>query len=102
MFTSELLIQTFIAGLMIGALYALMALGITFIYSIVKAINWAMGEFHMIGSCFEYVAVTFALSPRYWWLAALSAASGTFVLGYTLEPILIKPMYTTAMEQRDD
>jgi branched-chain amino acid transport system permease protein len=33
MFSSELLIQTFIAGLMIGVLYALMALGITFIYS---------------------------------------------------------------------
>jgi branched-chain amino acid transport system permease protein len=102
MFSSELLIQTFIAGLMIGVLYALMALGITFIYSIVKAINWAMGEFYMIGSYLQYVAVTFALGPRNWWLAALIAAAGTFVLGYVLEPILIKPMHTAAMERRDD
>ena len=36
MFSSELLAQTLIAGLMIGVLYALMALGITFIYSIVR------------------------------------------------------------------
>src|SRR6516164_3983601 len=102
MFSTELLIQIFIAGLMIGVLYALMALGITFIYSIVKAINWAMGEFYMIGSYFQYVAVTFALGPRYWWLAALIATAGTFVLGYVFEPILIKPMHTAAMERRDD
>ena len=32
MFSTELLIQTLISGLMVGVLYALMALGITFIY----------------------------------------------------------------------
>ena len=32
MYSTELLVQTFISGLMIGVLYALMALGITFIY----------------------------------------------------------------------
>ena len=35
-FSTELLVQTLLSGLMIGVLYALMALGITFIYSIVK------------------------------------------------------------------
>ena len=43
-FSTELLVQTVLSGLMVGVLYALMALGITFIYSIVKTINWAMGE----------------------------------------------------------
>ena len=69
MFTTELLTQTLISGLMVGVLYALMALGITFIYSIVKTINWAMGEFYMIGSYIQFVAVHFLLGPRYWWLA---------------------------------
>ena len=50
MYSTELLIQTLIAGVMIGVLYALMALGITFIYSIVRMINWAMGEFYMLGA----------------------------------------------------
>ena len=44
MFSTELVVQTFISGIMIGVLYALMALGITFIYSIMRMINWAMGE----------------------------------------------------------
>ena len=56
-FSTELLTQTLISGLMIGVLYALMALGITFIYSIVKTINWAMGEFYMIGSYIQFLAV---------------------------------------------
>jgi branched-chain amino acid transport system permease protein len=102
MFSAELFTQTLIAGLIIGVLYALMALGITFIYSIVKTINWAMGEFYMIGSYLQFAAVTFLLGPKYWWLAALLATAGTFLAGYLLEPILIKPMYQRPLERRDD
>jgi hypothetical protein len=102
MFSTELLVQTLISGLMVGVLYALMALGITFIYSIVKMINWAMGEFYMIGSYIQFVAVHVLLGPHYWWLAAAIAAAGTFLIGLLLEPILIKPMYDRPMQRRDD
>jgi branched-chain amino acid transport system permease protein len=102
MFSTELLVQTLISGLMVGVLYALMALGITFIYSIVKMINWAMGEFYMIGSYIQFVAVHLLLGPHYWWLAAAIAAAGTFLIGLLLEPILIKPMYDRPMQRRDD
>jgi branched-chain amino acid transport system permease protein len=101
-FSTDLLIQTVLSGLMVGVLYALMALGITFIYSIVKTINWAMGEFYMIGSYIQFVAVHFLLGPQWWWLAAIISAAGTFVLGLILEPILIKPMYDRPMQRRDD
>jgi branched-chain amino acid transport system permease protein len=101
-FSAELLVQTLLSGLMVGVLYALMALGITFIYSIVKTINWAMGEFYMIGSYIQFVAVHFLLGPNWWWLAAMLAAGGTFVLGLILEPILIKPMYARPLQRRDD
>ena len=102
MFSTDLLIQTLIAGLMIGVLYALMALGITFIYSIVRMINWAMGEFYMIGSYIQFVAVHYLLGARWWWLAAIISAAGTFLVGLILEPILIKPMYARPMQRRDD
>ena len=101
-FSTELLLQTFISGLMVGVLYALMALGITFIYSIVKTINWAMGEFYMIGSYIQYVAVHYLLGADFWWLAAIISMAGTFLVGYVLEPILIKPMYDRPMQRRDD
>jgi len=102
MFSTELFAQTLISGLMIGVLYALMALGITFIYSIVRMINWAMGEFYMLGSYIQYVAVAYALGPKLWWLAVIISTAGTFLIGYLIEPILIKPMHARAMERRDD
>ena len=102
MYSTELLIQTLISGVMIGVLYALMALGITFIYSIVRMINWAMGEFYMLGSYIQYVAVAHLLGRELWWLAVLISTAGTFLFGYLLEPILIKPMHARAMERRDD
>ena len=96
MYSTELLIQTLIAGLMIGVLYALMALGITFIYSIVRMINWAMGEFYMLGSYIQYVVVAYALGRNLWWLAVIISTAGTFLIGYLIEPILIKPMHARA------
>jgi branched-chain amino acid transport system permease protein len=101
-FSAELLVQTVLSGLMVGVLYALMALGITFIYSIVKTINWAMGEFYMIGSYIQFVTVHYLLGARWWWLAAIISAAGTFLVGLILEPILIKPMYARPMQRRDD
>ncbi len=102
MFTTELFVQTLIAGITIGVLYALMALGITFIYSIVKMINWAMGEFYMIGSYLQYMLVVSLLGPDLWYLAIPIAGLGVFILGAIVEPILIKPMFTRGIERKDD
>src|SRR5260221_3140311 len=102
MFLTELFVQALIAGNMIGVLYALMALGITFIYSIVKMINWAMGEFYMIGSYFQYMLVVHVLGPDLWWLAIPLVALTVFAIGALLEPALIKPMFTQAIERKDD
>jgi branched-chain amino acid transport system permease protein len=102
MFSTELVIQTAISGVMIGVLYALMALGITFIYSIMRMINWAMGEFYMIGSYLQYVLVAWALGPDLWWLAILISTAGVFVLGLVVQWGLIKPIFKKPPEQRDD
>jgi branched-chain amino acid transport system permease protein len=101
-FTWELLAQTLIAGLTIGVLYALMALGITFIYSIVRMINWAMGEFYMIGSYLQYLLIVHFLGPDLWYVAVPLAALGVFLIGAAIEPVLIKPMFTGNIERKDD
>ncbi|HEX3883364.1 MAG TPA: branched-chain amino acid ABC transporter permease [Stellaceae bacterium] len=101
-FTPELFFQTLIAGVMIGVLYALMALGITFIYSIVKMINWAMGEFYMIGSYAQYLLIVYWLGPGLWWVAVPLAGVSVFLIGIAIEPLLIKPMFTSGIERRDD
>ncbi len=102
MFSTELVIQTAISGVMIGVLYALMALGITFIYSIMRMVNWAMGEFYMIGSYLQYMLVAFVLGPDLWWLAILISAAGVFAIGVVVQWGLIKPIFKKPPEARDD
>jgi branched-chain amino acid transport system permease protein len=102
MFSLELFTQALIAGIVIGVIYALMALGITFIYSIVKMINWSMGEFYMLGSYAQYLIVAYWLGPDLWYVAAILSAATVFLAGWLIEPILIKPMFTGGIERRDD
>jgi branched-chain amino acid transport system permease protein len=102
MFSTELVIQTAISGVMIGVLYALMALGITFIYSIMRMINWAMGEFYMIGSYLQYMLVALVLGPDLWWLAIPLSMAGVFVFGLVVQWGLLKPVFKKPPEARDD
>jgi branched-chain amino acid transport system permease protein len=102
MFSTELVVQTFISGVMIGVPYALMALGITFIYSIMRMINWAMGEFYMIGSYLQYALVAFLLGPDLWWLAIPISAAGVFVFGLVVQWGLLTPIFRKPPEARDD
>jgi branched-chain amino acid transport system permease protein len=97
-----LLSQYVLSGLVIGALYSLMALGITFIYSIMKMINWSMGEFYMIGSYVQYALIATLLGPRLWWLALPVAMATVFVLGLVIQRWLLRPMFVGTVERRDE
>ena len=97
-----LIVQYVLAGLVIGVIYSLMALGITFIYSIMKMINWAMGEFFMIGSYVQYCLLATVLGPSRWWLALPVAMASVFLLGLAVQRLLLRPMYVGGIERRDE
>lgn len=100
--SSELLFQFILAGLIIGILYALMAIGITFIYSIMKLINWAMGDFYMIGSFVQYLIVAFVIGNSFWYLGIPIAMGVVFALGMIVQRVLIKPMFTGGLERKTE
>src|SRR5205814_27530 len=79
-----------------------MALGITFIYGIMKMINWAMGEFYMIGSYVQYAILATVLGPGQWWIALPLAMGTVFVLGLVVQRVLLRPMYVRGIERRDE
>src|SRR5919199_5550837 len=95
-----LLPQVIVVGLLIGAVYALLALGITFIASIMKLINWSMGEFYMLGSYAQYVLITRWLGPGRWWLALPLAVLAVFLLGLLLQRVLLAPMFERSEAHR--
>ena len=94
--------QYVLSGVVIGLIYSLMALGITFIYGIMKMINWGMGEFYMIGSYVQYALIATLLGPRLWWLALPLAMGAVFVLGLILQRLLLRPMFVGVVERRDE
>jgi branched-chain amino acid transport system permease protein len=99
---ATLLAQYTLAGLVIGGIYCLMAVGITFIYSIMKMINWAMGEFYMIGGYVQYLLITAWFGPSRWYLALPLAVLGTGLLGMLIQRVLLRPMFVDQVERLDE
>jgi branched-chain amino acid transport system permease protein len=97
-----LISQYVLSGVVIGVIYSLMALGITFIYSIMKMINWGMGEFYMIGSYVQYVLIATFLGPGRWWVALPLAMATVFLLGILIQRFLLRPMFVGGIERRDE
>src|ERR1700741_2559681 len=54
-----ILLQVIVAGLLIGAVYALFSSGLTLIWGMMNVINFAHGEFVMIGMYLAFVVVTY-------------------------------------------
>ena len=94
--------QYVLAGVVIGVIYSLMALGITFIYSIMKMINWGMGDFYMIGSYVQYALIATLLGPRRWWVALPLSMAAVFLLGLLIQRVLLRPMFVGGIERRDE
>jgi branched-chain amino acid transport system permease protein len=80
-----------INGLIIGVFYALMAIGLALIFGILKIVNFAHGEFYMVGAyIYTLTALNLAISP---WIALPLALGGGLILGLAIERLLMQPIY---------
>jgi branched-chain amino acid transport system permease protein len=82
-----LYLDIIIAGLLTGAVYGLMALGLSVIFGVIRVVNFAHGEMMVVGMYAAYlIAVKTGLDP----IAALPlVTAGLFLLGYALQRGLI-------------
>ena len=60
----ETFIQQIINGLVLGSMYALVALGYTMVYGIINLINFAHGEVLMVGALTSWTVVSAARRAR--------------------------------------
>ena len=87
-----------INGLIIGAIYALMALGLTLIFSVLGIVSFAHGEHYMIGGFVAYYLLkTFEGIPAL--LAVVLAGVATFIIGSIFERLFLRPMHTGKVER---
>jgi branched-chain amino acid transport system permease protein len=86
---TQLLLFNVTNGLIIGAFYVLMALGLSLILNLSNVINFAHGGFLVIGG---YIAYTITPYVGFWG-ALLLAPPLTAVIGLAVERVLIRPLY---------
>lgn len=84
------LIQNLINGALLGGLYALIAIGYTMVYGILRLINFAHGDILMMGVYFAFYAVVGLALP--WWLAFPIGIAGAAALGFLIERIAYRPL----------
>jgi branched-chain amino acid transport system permease protein len=89
-----------IRGLAIGLIYALMGLGLVLLNGVMRIINFAHGEFYMIGGYLAYYIITLAGWPFY--LAVPAAMVLTFLIGALVEKLLLSPIHTQNIEKPMD
>ena len=77
-------------ALSLGSLYALIAIGYTMVYGILRLINFAHGDVFMLGAYFAFYAVTALAMP--WWVAFVVALALTAAFGMGLERVAYRPL----------
>ena len=88
-FTHQVL-QQLVNGISLGSIYALIALGYTMIYGIIKLINFAHGDIYMVGAYIGFYAITQAhlsIVP-----ALIISFVVTGILGMVVEKLAYKPL----------
>lgn len=81
-------LQQFVNGLIIGMTYSLVAIGLTMTFGLMNVINFAHGEFYMLGGFIAYYVV--ALMNMGFYISALIAVLATMVGGLITERLLIR------------
>lgn len=82
----QVYLQTFVGGLSLGAIYALVAMGFSIVYRTMGLVNFAHGGVVMVGA---YIASTFFLTVSLpFWLAMVVAIAVTAGIGLVIEGVL--------------
>jgi len=82
-------IQQMINGLQVGSIYAMIALGYTMVYGIIKLINFAHGEVMMMGAYFAFLAAMAGLPV---WACFVISMALSALLGVIIEGVAYRPL----------
>ena len=85
-----------VMGILLGGLYALIALGLSLVFGVMKLINVAHGDLVLFGSYFAYAAMTLlGIDPI---LSLVLGIPILFVLGFAIQKYLMRRAFGISME----
>ncbi len=88
--TLALFLQHIANALSLGSLYALIAIGYTMVYGILRLINFAHGDVFMLGAYVGFYGTALLALP--WWASLLAAILFTSLFGIGLEKVAYRPL----------
>lgn len=91
----EFLIQLLISGVVVGCIYAVVAVGFVTIYKATGILNFATGEFMMIGAYFAHTAMMDGRIPFV--VALLAGLAGLALLAVIIERAVLRPLFGEPM-----
>lgn len=96
--TEQLLVQLVVSGLGMGFIFALIAIGLTLIYGVMNVVNFAHGEFLMVGMYATYLAfATWGVDPL---LSLPFVAALMFGFGVLVYYLLIRKVLNGSMQSQ--
>jgi branched-chain amino acid transport system permease protein len=82
--------QTIVSGLLLGGIFALVAVGLTLIFGVMRILNFAHGDFLMLGMYFAFLlSVMLGIDP---YISAVLSLPFFFGLGWVIQSYLIRPV----------
>ena len=88
--TPQLLALQLVTGVALGALYALLAIGLSLIFGMLTVVNFAHGAFYMVGA---FLGVYFLSLTGSFWLSLVLTPLAVGALGLLTERFLVRPLY---------
>ncbi|CAG9181536.1 branched-chain amino acid ABC transporter permease [Cupriavidus pampae] len=93
----ESFLQHALNGLVLGATYALLGIGLTLIFGIMRVVNFAHGELYALGAYIAYAVVS-VLGLNFFGSLILAAVGG-FAVGALIEYVLLRRRNLAAMDE---
>lgn len=87
---SGVLAQTALTAVTLGLMYALIAIGLTLIFGVMRIVQYAHGEFYMLGAYVLYYATAEMGIP--YWIGVILSAVVLFCVGVVLQITLFRPL----------
>jgi branched-chain amino acid transport system permease protein len=88
--TPQLLALQLVTGIALGAVYALLAIGLSLIFGMLTVVNFAHGAFYMVGA---FLGVYFLSLTGNFWLSLVLTPLAVGALGLLTERFLVRPLY---------
>src|SRR5215813_14007333 len=83
------ILQLVVSGVLIGSIYALMSIGLTLIFGVLRIVNFAHGEFLMIAMYGAWAVTRYmGLNP---YVAAVAVVPSMFLFGILIHRLVIRP-----------